>query len=186
MVKEYYSDEELFRRFKCGDMEAFECIYRRYSQCLTREAAKRLRSHFQAADMVQDIFTTLMRKSENIEINVSLKAYLFRMIHYKVINLKRDMEIHNRCYDELIELNKNAFVGFDSLEQKEMFTRLDSIILSLPKKCKEAFLLSRERDYSYKDISQELKISVSTVEKHIIKALKIIKCRLNCYQGAVA
>ncbi|RYZ51123.1 MAG: RNA polymerase sigma-70 factor, partial [Chitinophagaceae bacterium] len=40
---------------------------------------------------------------------------------------------------------------------------------------------SREENLSYKDISAELEISVSTVEKHISKALKYIKGNLNLY-----
>ncbi|ANI89647.1 hypothetical protein A9P82_10320 [Arachidicoccus ginsenosidimutans] len=75
-------------------------------------------------------------------------------------------------------MNKGRNIYANDYETKELNEYVNSVIYSLPEKCKEVFLLSREKDYSYKDISRELKISVSTVEKHIIKALKIIKCKL--------
>jgi RNA polymerase sigma-70 factor (ECF subfamily) len=52
----------------------------------------------------------------------------------------------------------------------------------LPEKCREVFMLSRSEDLSYKDISGHLGISVSTVEKHISKALKVLRTSLE-FQG---
>jgi RNA polymerase sigma-70 factor (ECF subfamily) len=49
----------------------------------------------------------------------------------------------------------------------------------LPEKCRQAILLSRGEQLSYKDISGQLGISISTVEKHISKALKFLKLNLN-------
>jgi RNA polymerase sigma-70 factor (ECF subfamily) len=45
----------------------------------------------------------------------------------------------------------------------------------LPDKCREVFLLSRINQLSHRSISEKLNISVSTVEKHIVKALKIMR-----------
>ena len=65
-------------------------------------------------------------------------------------------------------------------EAKELEQTIGQSVGRLPEKCKKAFLLSRQENLSYKDISGELAISVSTVEKHISKALKLIRCQLNC------
>lgn len=66
-------------------------------------------------------------------------------------------------------------------ETKELAYNINRSINLLPEKCKQAFLLSRSEDLSYKDISGQLNISVSTVEKHISKALKFLKTNL-CLQ----
>ena len=65
------------------------------------------------------------------------------------------------------------------LEAKETKELIRKFITKLPGKCREVFLLSRNENLSYKAISGGLGISVSTVEKHIIKALKLLKNNLN-------
>lgn len=174
----YTSDEELFESFRNGNIDAFEQIYARYWDCLTREAYRQMGAFVEIKDIVQDVFITLIQKASGININVSLKAYLYQMLHYRIINNKRDRRIHVCCYDEISWMNKNRSVYSDDYETKELNAYMNRVIFSLPEKCKEVYLLSRKKNYSYKDISRELNISVSTVEKHIIKALKIIKCKL--------
>ena len=66
-------------------------------------------------------------------------------------------------------------------ETKELAYNINRSINLLPEKCRQAFLLSRSEDLSYKDISGHLGISISTVEKHISKALKFLKVNL-CLQ----
>jgi RNA polymerase sigma-70 factor (ECF subfamily) len=51
----------------------------------------------------------------------------------------------------------------------------------LPEKCREVFQLSRFEEKSYKEISEELNISVKTVENHIAKALRIMRSELSEY-----
>jgi RNA polymerase sigma-70 factor (ECF subfamily) len=67
-------------------------------------------------------------------------------------------------------------------ESKELASNINRSIDSLPEKCREVFMLSRSEDLSYKDISGHLGISVSTVEKHISKALKVLRTSLE-FQG---
>lgn len=44
-------------------------------------------------------------------------------------------------------------------------------VSTLPQKCRETFLMSHVEGLSNREISQKLKISVSTVENHIHNAL---------------
>ena len=48
-------------------------------------------------------------------------------------------------------------------------------IQNLPPKCREAFLLNKKQGLKYKEVAEELNISVKTVEIHISKALKRIR-----------
>jgi RNA polymerase sigma-70 factor (ECF subfamily) len=61
------------------------------------------------------------------------------------------------------------------LDSKLLAKRIKAVIDSLPEKCREAFLLSRVEQLSHQGITEKLNISISTVEKHIGKALKIIR-----------
>jgi len=176
---------ELFGLFRQGDTAAFKELYVRYWTGLIREAERQTGSKTESKDIVQDIFVSLFQKAADIDIKVSVKAYLYRTLRYRILNSKRNCRIHAHCHHEIFKMQvcTNDFVN--ELEAKELAANLNLVITALPGKCKEVFLLSREENYSHKNISSELKISVSTVEKHIVKALKIIKREI-CYNGKVA
>ena len=55
---------------------------------------------------------------------------------------------------------------------------IQKVIELLSPACKNAFLLSRYEEKSYKEIASLLQISINTVEKHIGKALKILRERI--------
>lgn len=173
-----YSDIELFEIFKTGSTEAFEQIYLRHWPGLIKEARRLIGGEAEAKDIVQDTFVSLYQKADAIDIKYSLRAYLSQTLKYKAINRRRDQGIHNCCHYDIYYRSKSETVFSDRLESKELSLKLHSAIAGLPNKCKQVFLLSREEGYSHKFISKELNISTSTVEKHIGKALKILRQKL--------
>ncbi|NLR80399.1 RNA polymerase sigma factor [Chitinophaga eiseniae] len=52
---------------------------------------------------------------------------------------------------------------------------LDTAISQLPDNCREVYLLHREKGLSYREISFRMSISVSMVEKHMSKAIRLLK-----------
>ena len=171
-------DEQLFRLVKGDDREAFEALYNRYWFFLLERACKPLQSKEKAQDIVQEIFISLYQRRKLIEPVVSLKGYLHKALKFKILNEFRAQLVRDRYQKSFHAVCGDDFVSH--AEAKELQQTIEKSICRLPEKCKKAFLLSRQKNLSYKDISGELAISVSTVEKHIIKALKLIKYQLNC------
>ncbi|HTN36575.1 MAG TPA: RNA polymerase sigma-70 factor [Arachidicoccus sp.] len=176
-------DNLLIKRAK-SDPQAFAEIYRRYYPILFNVAYNKLQVKPLAEDLVQEIFVSLYQKFAELEINCSLKAYLNKAIRFKIMNEYRSKSVRmNYC--------KNVFSyticknDFSPLEVKELSTKLESVYARLPKKCRQVFMLSRREGLSQKDISRKLDISLSTVEKHIGKALKIFKDELYEYRPLI-
>lgn len=181
LLYEQLSDAELFQLTKRENIRAFEELYRRHWAYLIDAAYKRLQSRQKAEDIVQELFITLYQKRNFLEITVSLKAYLGRALKYRILNEFRSEGIRT-TYAKSLFLNdvcKNDFV--EGVEAKDLHKKIETSLASLPEKCRQVFLLSRREDMSNKEISLELNISVSTVEKHIGKALKILKEDLRNY-----
>jgi len=185
MVKlgNYYStlqDEELFKMFQNGESRAFDEIYRRYRDILTAMAGKMLESKQMAEDIVQEIFLSLYNRRAQIEIQVSLRAYLMKSMKFKILNEFRSSGIRN-AYKKQVDLYRNVSYSHSchyDCELKDLTSNIELTINTLPNKCRTAFLLSRTEDLSYKDISGFMGISISTVEKHISKALRLLKSNL--------
>ena len=116
-------------------------------------------------EIVQDAFIYIWEKRENIQIKTSLKSYLFTTVRNKSINY-----IKNELPKQQLSENLSAaslFINDDEHEDQELKIKVQKAIDQLPMKCKQIFILSRYSGYTYKEISEELEISVKTVENQM-------------------
>lgn len=182
--RNYYQslkDEQLFEFVQNDDQAAFAELYKRYWTFLLDMAYKSLQCRDKAEDIVQEIFVSLYQRRKAIQLEVSLRAYLYNALKFKAFNEIRS-KLVRQSYQKSTFFSSSCKIDFaPPCETKELKTAIENSVHQLPEKCRQTFLLSREEHLSYKDISGELNISVSTVEKHIIKALKCIKGNLNLY-----
>ena len=171
-------DSDLFRWMKQSDVKAFEELYNRYWPLLVNTAYKRLKNKEKSEDIVQSIFIDLYNRRSAIELTTSIKSYLYQALKFKVLNEYRS-EIIRAKFKKFLFFKSGCENDFaDRLEAKELDIKIKTILNGLPRKCKQVFLLSREENLSYRDISDGLNITISTVEKHISKALKSLRCQM--------
>ena len=173
-------DETLFALIKENDQEAFGEIYSRYWIYLTSSAAKHLQNWQNAEDVVQEILISLYNRRHSLEFSVSIRAYLSQALKFKIMNEFRSKSVRD-TYQKTIHYTYAGSTqtnAYHLCETKDLAYNINRSIDSLPEKCRQAFMLSRSKDLSYKDISGHLGISVSTVEKHISKALKVLRTSL--------
>ena len=171
-------DTDLFELVKQNNISAYEEIYNRHWPPLVNAAYKRLSSRHKAEDIVQNIFIDLYQRRVSIDLTISLKAYLNHALKFKILNEYRAEMIRAKYQKTLFfsDVCKNDFA--EKIDAKELQKKIDKALNELPEKCKQVFMLSRKENFSNRDISESLSISVSTVEKHISKALKSIRCKI--------
>ena len=68
---------------------------------------------------------------------------------------------------------------------QELSQKIQTAISSLPKQCRYIFELSRFEELKYREIADQLQISVKTVETQMGKALKILRLQLAEYLVAL-
>jgi len=140
---------------------------------------------------VQDAFVVLWDKADKLDIKKSPKAYLYQAVKNSCLNYNRHLSIAQSAEDELIkkisDLEKQVYQNSDSpyfsLIELELEEKIAEVIESMPDKCKEVFKLSRFEHLKNKEIAEKLDISLKTVEKHISKALTILRRDLADYVG---
>ena len=77
--------------------------------------------------------------------------------------------------------DKHIKTDHDKLVLQELQDKIDEVINEMPEKCRAVFVLSRFEELKYKEIAEQLGISIKTVENHMSKALKIIRVGLADY-----
>ncbi|NSL90516.1 RNA polymerase sigma factor [Chitinophaga solisilvae] len=76
---------------------------------------------------------------------------------------------------EAMKEQVDTLVEAPGVSARASLQALDIAIDRLPDNCREVYLLHREEGLSYREISFRLSISVSMVEKHMSKAIRLLK-----------
>ncbi len=175
------SEQELLSLLKHDDALAFKEIYNKYWKLLYVIAANRVAQEQDAEEIVQDIFTSLwMRRNEISITDEGLGKYLSVSVKYRVIKTLGKYAIKQKYLNALpmnnaIDDSTQQWLAFEELKDQ-----LAKYVEQLPEKCKVVFKLSRELGYSQKRIAVELAISEKTVEAHLQKAFKVLRSKLAC------
>ncbi len=171
-----YNDEILLDRLREGDDSAMSEIYQLYWQPLFIVSYNVLQNREQCEDIIQEVFLSIWARRTELKISSSLKGYLYASVRYQVFaKIRKNVEF---VRSELFE-NIDQRIQYSSPETellyKELVEQIDSVISTLPTKCRKVYTLSRNEQLSHKEISTQLYISTKTVENHISKALHALK-----------
>ena len=125
-------------------------------------------------DVAQEAFMRAYRVEKGKPIEQP-KSFLFRIAHNVAITelTKKSHQI----IDYIADIDESAVVWLEhSVEDQVMAEELIGIhceaVAQLPPQCRRVFLMRKVHGMSHKDISVELGISISTVEKHISKGIR--------------
>ncbi|MEO9967805.1 MAG: RNA polymerase sigma-70 factor [Reichenbachiella sp.] len=177
----HISDEdELILRLSNHDRGAFEQIFRTYYSDLTKFCLKYVRDEQIAEEVVQEVFINIWERRSNLTITTSIKSYLFTAVRNRSFNY---LKLQLPKEQKKVDLESIGYMEEEDREQDLIMSELNehvhSAIQRLPNKCRIIFNLSRNAGMTYKEIAEELEISVKTVENQIGLALKKLREQLN-------
>ncbi|MEI6865739.1 RNA polymerase sigma-70 factor [Flavicella sp.] len=170
-------------RIKLGDDKAFELLYRKYFARLCAFANKFLCDPNLSEEMVQEVFLKIWKNRASLKDQTTEKSYLFQAIQNTSINELHKIKNRN-AYQEVLKVaysKRTEFNVHDSLLGKELDEKINNIISNLPTKCRKIFLLSRKEGKKYREIAEELNISIKTIETQMSRAFKKLKLELHEY-----
>ncbi|MEO8766066.1 MAG: RNA polymerase sigma-70 factor [Ginsengibacter sp.] len=126
----------------------------------------------EAEDIVQLAFVKLWEKRSRVNIEQSGKFYLYKSVYHLCLNSIRDKKTKQKYEDKLaLPSAGTSYLN----EDREINNQVSAAIDTLPVKCREVFIKSRDEGKRYAEIAMELNISVKTVEAQMGKALKILR-----------
>lgn len=176
-----FDDPELLLRIKKGDHDAFKAFFDTYHRYLINFLLKKGTSEEAAKDLVQQAFLFIWEKREQIDENKSLRSYLFRIAYTRMLNLFRDHAKFNT--EEPSDEHLPSEPESDDVEKKAQLNKdIETAISSMPGKRQEVFRLCFIQEFTYKEASEVLDISVKTIENHMGLALKDLRMALEKYK----
>lgn len=166
--------------------EDFRHIFRKLYADLVNYALS-LDNQEEVKDIVQEAFMELWRRRDTMTDPDHVKAFLYRTVYNRTLNLVRHRNIVQGYSEQRRQLELRKLEYFQpersdvmrTIESKELGRMIDSAIDELPEKCRMVFKLSYLHGMKNKEISDVMKISVCTVDTHIFKALRYLRDRLD-------
>lgn len=173
-------DSFLLSAMQRGDRKAFDMLFRKYYIPLCTYS-QHLVGMEDAKEVVQDIMLWIWENRETQHIDYSFSQYIFKAVYHRSINIIVQNEVKLRAHAIYSERIQSMLQETDVCQLNELSKRLKEALDELPDTYREAFIMSRYKNMSYKEIAHLLGVSPKTIDYRIQQALKTLRIKLKDY-----
>jgi RNA polymerase sigma-70 factor (ECF subfamily) len=162
------------------DAQFMQSLSRRLRRPLEQFFERRLGRSSDIEDLVQEVFERLLRQ-KSLHTLERLDGYVFTV----AANLLRDRARKGSLKTtELVDLEQTAVVSEEITPERvllgqDSMNRFLAAIAELPERTRTVLMLRRFEGLEFKAIASQLGISVSAVEKHMMRAMDALSRRLD-------
>lgn len=173
-----YNEILLLAELRKGSIVAFEKIFKTHWEPLYHSAKVKLRSHDEAEEVIQNIFSCLWEKRESLLIT-NLTYYLHTALRNRILNMIRNKIPQEKYWNYIRTFipqqqdTTDEVVAFDDLNDA-----VELAVSHLPEKSRQVFKLSRLEGRSNAEIANLLQVSEKAIEYHLTKSLKELRLHL--------
>lgn len=173
-------ERTLLSAMQHGDLKAYGILFRRYYPMLCAYATKFVELK-DAEEIVQDVMLWLWETRETQIFETSLSQYLFRTVYHRAINQIAHQQSRLRADTLFYENMQEMLQDTDFYQLEELRRKIKEAVDALPPAYREAFVMHRFDNKSYKEIAEILQVSPKTVDYRIQQALKQLRVTLKDY-----
>ena len=153
----------------------------RYHRELLNFLSRQVNDRDTAADLAQESFVRVLAAQQAGQAVLDMRALLYRTARNLVIDQHRRNEV--RKHDDLDALPEDQHPSApqhlqpeEALASSQVIRAYVATIEALPARCREAYVLHVFDELSHAQIAQHMGISVSMVEKHVVRAM--VACKI--------
>lgn len=161
------------------DDKAFEQMFKAHYKELHSYANVMLRDEDTAEEIVQSMFLKFWEKRELLSVQTSIKAYLYKCVYNDSLNYIKHQKVKTKYQDfAAYTMNDHHEAASSRVELTELQFKLQEALNELPEHCRTIFQMSRFEELKYREIAEQLNLSIKTVENQMGKALRILRLKL--------
>lgn len=137
---------------------------------------RRMRNPADVDDAVQDVWLRAHTHIDGDQIG-NIQAYLFQTAQSVLTDRARRAAVRQEGRHESLTEISHPVEGITPdrvLMGKEAVARIVARVQEMPERTRDIFVLHRFENMSYGEIAKRMGVSVSAVEKHIMKALRLL------------
>lgn len=168
------TDKDFSKALKEGNRQAYGRLFEKYYQPLCAFIKSYTRDWDTAKEIVQSAFITIWQKRESLDIDTSLKSYLYKTAYNSFLQMQRRKKKQEKLSHRLKEEALRAEIEIDEELQERKIKKLREVIEDLPIRCKQVLKL-KQQGYKYREIAEKLELSVKSVESQMRIAYQKIR-----------
>lgn len=173
-------EEDLLEKVARGDKSAFTALFHRYQRRIYDIAIRLTHSTIIAEEMVQDIFTMIWLKREDLLKVRDFNAYLFIVTRNEAYRTLRNLSTRRARLRELEE--EEVTIAHNNVQEqlleKEYAALLKTAVSRLPFMQQQVYHLMKEQALKRDEVAERLNIKPETVKRHIAQAMRNIRAYL--------
>ena len=172
-------EEQILNRIINGDEEAFELLYKAYSDKVFNTSLSYCKNRQDAEEVTQNVFVKIYEKASTFKHKSSLSTWIYRITVNTSLNFlkkKKRFSLFKNLQDqsELQDFHHPGVI----LEQKENAKLLFRVIDYLPDRQKTTFILSYIEGLPRQEVADIMEISLKSVESLLQRAKQNLRSRL--------
>jgi RNA polymerase sigma-70 factor (ECF subfamily) len=173
-------DTVLLIALRRGDKNAFDTLFRKYYPMLCAYGSRFVEPE-DAEEVVQDIMLWLWEKRDSHQVSTSLSQYLFKAVYHGVLSHISRLRLKHKADTHFYREMQDMLQDTDFYLIEELSRHIHDAVMALPQSYREAFVMHRFKNMSYKEIAGVMNISPKTVDYRIQQALKQLRIDLKDY-----
>jgi RNA polymerase sigma-70 factor (family 1) len=180
-----FNEHSILKRIAEGDEIAFRRLFYTYHHKLGSFIYRITGCRNASQEITQDVFVKIWINRASLPEIENFKAYLFIAARNHAINCLKQMA---RERNRKLALADNQLITWQSEEnnfQTDMRNLIAEAVEKLPSQQKKVYVLSRSEGMKQQEIAQQLNISLETVKKHMVLALRFLKTYLRAHVGLI-
>ncbi|MDP4290117.1 MAG: sigma-70 family RNA polymerase sigma factor [Bacteroidota bacterium] len=158
------------------DQSGFDQIFNQWYEPIRNFIYYKTGNAALAEDIAQDTFLKIWEKKDEVKIN-TIKAFLFTIANNLLNNNMDHQKVSFKFINTYQQPHALASPEFD-LEMKEFNNKLQNALAELDDKKRTVFLMNRIDELTYKQIAENLGVTVKAIEKRMEKALAFLRNRI--------
>jgi RNA polymerase sigma-70 factor (ECF subfamily) len=183
------TDEEIAMRIHNGDDEAFGELMHRYESRIGSFGRRFISADHDVRDLVQEIFIKAFVNIESFDAGQKFSSWLYRIAHNHFVDALKKKKRERVWFFDLDVFLPHATVretAVDEAERQQMRELLNAALTTLDIKYRAPLLLYYFDEMGYREISDILRIPVSTVGVRLARGRSILKASIGNSLGGAA
>jgi len=164
-------EQNIWKSIQGRDKGVFEHFYKEHYKLFYLAACQYLKDGALAEEVVNDVFLRIWEGAAQIDIQTSLRSYVYRAVVNRSIN-ELGKGKKDRVHRKELARRPEETTEIREMETNELKVKLYEAIDRLPDQCRKVFMMSRFEEMKQQEIADRLHISIKTVKNHITHALK--------------
>lgn len=173
-------DQALMLRYKDGDTDAFETLYRRHNEALYRYLLRLCRHRDTAEDIFQEVWGKIIVARARYRPTAKFTTFLYRVAHNCFIDHLRRNRRHDRVANVEPDSRQHDGEGPDiETERRLARERLEAALADLPDEQRDVFLLREEAGLSLDAIAEVTGTNRETAKSRLRYAVRKLRAAID-------